>query len=52
MTVKANIHVYGNIQGVGYRVLVKNVARLMNVRGLVRDLEDGLSRSSLKQKML
>jgi acylphosphatase len=41
MTVKANIHVYGNIQGVGYRVLVKNVARLMNVRGLVRNLEDG-----------
>jgi acylphosphatase len=41
MTVKANIHIYGNIQGVGYRVFVKNVARLMNVRGLVRNLEDG-----------
>jgi len=41
MTVKANIHVHGNIQSAGYRVLVKNVARLMSVRGLVRNLEDG-----------
>jgi len=39
--VKANIRVYGSVQAVGYRVFVKNVARLMNVRGLVRNLEDG-----------
>jgi len=41
MLIKVNIHVYGNVQGIGYSVFVKNVARLMNVRGLVRDLEDG-----------
>ena len=41
MPVKANIRVYGNIQGVGYRVLVKNIARILNVKGLVRNLEDG-----------
>ncbi|MCL7403376.1 MAG: acylphosphatase [Thaumarchaeota archaeon] len=39
--VKANIRIYGSVQAVGYRVFVKNVARLMNVRGLVRNLEDG-----------
>lgn len=41
MPIKANIRVYGNIQGVGYRVLVKNIARILNVKGLVRNLEDG-----------
>jgi len=29
------------MQAVGYRVFVKSVARVMNVRGLVRDLKDG-----------
>lgn len=41
MLVKANIKVYGNVQAVGYRVLVKSIARIMNVRGLARNLEDG-----------
>jgi acylphosphatase len=41
MAVKASIHVYGSIQAVGYRVFVKNVAGLMGVRGLVRNLGDG-----------
>jgi len=29
------------MQAIGYRVFVKSVARVMNVRGLVRNLEDG-----------
>jgi len=41
MLVKASIYVYGSVQAVGYRVLVKNVAALMGVRGLVRNLGDG-----------
>jgi len=41
MTVRANIYVYGNVQAVGYRVLVKSVARILNVKGLVRNLENG-----------
>jgi acylphosphatase len=41
MAVKASIHVYGSIQAVGYRVFVKNVAGLMGVRGLARNLGDG-----------
>gem|GEM_PF-518074 len=41
MLVKANIKVYGNVQAVGYRVFVKSIARIMNVRGLARNLEDG-----------
>jgi acylphosphatase len=41
MTVKANIYVYGTVQAVGYRVFVKNVATLLSVRGLVRNLGDG-----------
>jgi acylphosphatase len=41
LLVKANIRVYGNVQAVGYRVFVKSVARLMSIRGLVRNLEDG-----------
>jgi acylphosphatase len=31
MPVKASIHVYGNVQGTGYRALAKNAIRLMNV---------------------
>jgi acylphosphatase len=32
---------YGSVQAVGYRVYVKNVAVMMGVRGLVRNLGDG-----------
>jgi len=41
LQVKANVRAYGSVQGVGCRVFVKSVARLMNVRGLVRNLQDG-----------
>jgi acylphosphatase len=41
MAVKANVYVYGSVQAVGYRVYVKNVAVMMGVRGLVRNLGDG-----------
>jgi acylphosphatase len=41
MTAKANVYVFGSVQAVGYRVLVKNIAMLMGVKGLVRNLEDG-----------
>jgi acylphosphatase len=41
MTAKANVYVLGSVQAVGYRVLVKNIAMLMGVKGLVRNLEDG-----------
>ncbi|MBI2530005.1 MAG: acylphosphatase [Candidatus Diapherotrites archaeon] len=33
--------VRGNIQGVGYRALVKQAARSLGIRGLVRNLNDG-----------
>jgi acylphosphatase len=41
MAVRANVYVFGSVQAVGYRVLVKNIAMLMGVKGLVRNLEDG-----------
>jgi acylphosphatase len=41
MAVKATMYVYGSVQAVGYRVYVKNVAALMGVRGLVRNLGNG-----------
>ena len=41
MAVRANVYVFGNVQAVGYRVLVKNIAMLMGVKGLVRNLGDG-----------
>jgi acylphosphatase len=41
MAVKANVYMYGSVQAVGYRVYVKNVAVMMGVRGLVRNLGDG-----------
>jgi acylphosphatase len=41
MAVKANVYVYGSVLAVGYRVYVKNVAVMMGVRGLVRNLGDG-----------
>ncbi len=33
--------VIGNIQGVGYRALVKQMARALGVKGLARNLDDG-----------
>jgi len=41
MAVKANVYVYGSVQAVGHMVYVKNVAVMMGVRGLVRNLGDG-----------
>jgi acylphosphatase len=38
--VKARIVVDGVIQGVGYRALVKQVARQLGLKGMVRNLED------------
>lgn len=38
--VKARIVVDGIVQGVGYRALVKQVARQLSLKGLVRNLED------------
>lgn len=38
---KATIKVLGNVQAVGYRALVKIVARTMGVKGLIRNLDDG-----------
>jgi len=38
---KARVKVVGNIQAVGYRALVKYVARMLGVKGLVRNLDDG-----------
>ncbi|MEM4298134.1 MAG: acylphosphatase [Nitrososphaerota archaeon] len=38
---KVTLRVYGNVQSVGYRALVKNIARLLGVQGLVRNLGDG-----------
>jgi acylphosphatase len=37
---KARIIVDGVVQGVGYRALVKQVARQLGLKGLVRNLED------------
>lgn len=39
--VKARVLVEGNVQGVGYRYLVKSVAWTLGVKGLVRNLDDG-----------
>lgn len=39
--VKARILVSGNVQGVGYRAHVTQIARNNNVRGLIRNLDDG-----------
>ncbi|MEM3731209.1 MAG: acylphosphatase [Candidatus Bathyarchaeia archaeon] len=38
--VKARIVIDGVVQGVGYRALVKQVARQLGLKGLVRNLED------------
>ena len=39
--VRATVKVHGNVQAVGYRALVRAVARRLGVKGLVRNLEDG-----------
>ena len=39
--IRATIRVFGNVQAVGYRALVKMIARRMGVKGLIRNLEDG-----------
>jgi len=39
--IRATIRVFGNVQAVGYRALVKTIARRMGVKGLIRNLEDG-----------
>jgi len=38
--IKARVVVDGVVQGVGYRALVKQVARQLGLKGLVRNLED------------
>lgn len=39
--IKARIVVEGNVQGVGYRALVKQIARRMKVKGKIKNLDDG-----------
>jgi len=39
--IRATIRVFGNVQAVGYRALVKMIARRMGVKGLIRNLGDG-----------
>ncbi|PJB22297.1 MAG: hypothetical protein CO114_00840 [Euryarchaeota archaeon CG_4_9_14_3_um_filter_38_12] len=41
MMIKTRLVVEGNIQGVSYRALVKQIARRLGIKGLVRNLEDG-----------
>jgi len=38
---KARLVIEGNVQGAGYRAMVKNVARRLKIKGLVRNLDDG-----------
>jgi len=39
--IKARMLVEGVLQGVGYRAIVKQAARFLGVKGLVRNLDDG-----------
>ncbi len=41
MAARANIYVCGSVQAVGYRAYVMNVAALMGVKGLARNLGNG-----------
>ena len=41
MTVRAKIIVSGNVQGVGYRTLVKQIANQIRITGIIRNLEGG-----------
>jgi acylphosphatase len=36
-----NIHIYGIVQGVGFRYAIKQQARLMGINGFVRNEPDG-----------
>ena len=36
-----NIHVYGTVQGVGFRRAAKNEARYLGIRGFVKNEPDG-----------
>ena len=38
---KVRLVIEGNVQGAGYRAMVKNVARRLKIKGLVRNLDDG-----------
>ena len=37
----ARLLVFGNVQGVGFRAYVKQIARNMQIRGFARNLDDG-----------
>ncbi len=39
--VKVRFVVNGRVQGIGYRALVKQAARILGIKGLVKNLEDG-----------
>lgn len=39
--IKKRIIVKGNVQGVGYRVLVKRIAQIIGIKGIARNLKDG-----------
>jgi acylphosphatase len=39
--IKARMLVEGVLQGVGYRAIVKQAARFLGVKGLIRNLDDG-----------
>ena len=41
MVMRARLVISGNVQGVGYRTLVKQIAKRMRVTGVIRNLEDG-----------
>ena len=41
MMIRTRLVVEGNIQGVSYRALVKQIARKLGIKGLVRNLEEG-----------
>ena len=36
-----NIHIYGRVQGVGFRYHVKQIARMHQLTGYVKNLSDG-----------
>jgi len=38
---KVRLVIEGNVQGAGYRAMIKNVARRLKIKGLARNLDDG-----------
>jgi|GEM_PF-4036234 len=50
MIVKANIRVYGNVQRIGYKIVIKNIARML--KGWLGILKTALSRSLLKLRRM